>query len=331
MTAEEINKILVDFIRQKLSPQEPERNYISSKYRELEGFLDHSCFQSGSYARFTANTPVHDLDVIWSTEDRDITDNPRSVLEVLAQDLKEKYKNFSKVQPEISIQDHSITLVFPDAKNEFSIDVVPGISQSKDENSIYLVPEIQKMSRKKRFDYYANPAGLGSWVLSDPKGYVKAASDLDSLTQSRFRKVAKFVKSWRHKYKKQYGDELVLKSFHLELIVTEYVSANPDATVLEGIEGSFELLPQRLSTPFYKDRADNSVYVDEYISKMTQSQRNLILKLQSEAYAIISKLSSAETQDELLDMLESIVFLKISTFNVTSSPITTKPHQPWGY
>lgn len=330
MSVEEINKILVDFIRQKLSPQETERNYISSKYKELGGFLGESCFQAGSYARFTAISPVHDLDIIWSTENHDVTDNSRSVLETLAVDLGGKYKKNSKAQPEIITQDHSITLVFPDAKNEFSIDVVPGIPQSKDEKPVYLVPEIQKMSRTSRSNYYTNMTDNESWILSAPKGYVKAASDLDELTEGRFRKVAKFVKSWRHKYKKQYEDELVLKSFHLELIVTEYISENPGATVLEGIFGSFELIPQRLSVPFYRDRADNSVYVDEYIREITQSQRNLILKLQSEAYATISKIPSAETQEEVFDLLESVVFPKISTFNVASSPVTTKVHQPWG-
>lgn len=65
MNRNDINRIIVDFAKNNLSPQETERREIAKEYEKLKTFLDGKTLQNGSYARFTSTTPVHDLDVIY--------------------------------------------------------------------------------------------------------------------------------------------------------------------------------------------------------------------------------------------------------------------------
>ena len=61
-----INTTIEEFSRKYLSPSQDEESAISVRYNQLQELLPGSeIFQSGSYPRRTAVTPVHDLDVIW--------------------------------------------------------------------------------------------------------------------------------------------------------------------------------------------------------------------------------------------------------------------------
>ncbi len=57
-----LNQAINHYIKENLSPKQEQRDYITAKYAELRDFLSGNCFQAGSYARYTATDPVHDLD-----------------------------------------------------------------------------------------------------------------------------------------------------------------------------------------------------------------------------------------------------------------------------
>ena len=85
MTVATPDGAIVEYIENNLSPTKEEREQISQRYEELSKMLKGTNFQSGSYARFTAITPVNDLDVIWEVDP----------------ELLNKIPDFSKLQKSI--------------------------------------------------------------------------------------------------------------------------------------------------------------------------------------------------------------------------------------
>jgi hypothetical protein len=345
MSSAEISQFIDNYVRKNLSPKSEQRDYITKKYSELCGFLGNDCFQSGSYARFTAIDPVHDLDVIYVLPDNTVLSNPQKVMAELRTMLLEVYKGskISKIK-EIVAQTHSVTIVFDDEDEpeSFSIDVVPAVTSDSETNefsdSLYIVPEILKANHKKRVERYKNEAKnpIG-WIKSDPKGYISAATKLDADTNGTFRKAVKVVKSWRHKQKKDHEDDFMLKSFHLELICVEFFESNPIANTLEAIAGCVALLAERLDQSHYPDRADSTQYVDQYIEdKLTDEGRELILRLQQEAAGMITELSSASSVTEVATLLDKLTSTDTVTTTTTTPAFTQRvvvptPSQPWGY
>jgi hypothetical protein len=119
-----INSFIDRYVRDHLSPRPEHREYISKKYEAVCGVLGGTCFQVGSYARYTAIYPVHDLDLIYVVNDVTIKNDPVRFMEALRVKLqKAGIKGVKKVY----MQTHSVTLLFDDADGgaEFTIDIVP--------------------------------------------------------------------------------------------------------------------------------------------------------------------------------------------------------------
>lgn len=336
MTDEAINQVINKYIREYLSPKQEQRDYISEKYEELRGFLKGSCFQSGSYARYTANDPVHDLDVIHPVVDTTIQDNPSLVIDALYATLEEGYASSDTRIKKIYRQSHSVTIEFADAPEEFSIDVVPAIEQSDELNEynqpLYLVPEILRLSKHNRQERYEKSTEAPiNWIKSDPRGYVKAASDLNE-DNSDFRHTAKLLKAWRHACKMEYEDSFCLKSFHLEQIIFKHFIANAGALTMNAAIDCLGAVSDCLAEPRFPDRADPDRFIDEYVNDLTSEQRQLILRLQTEAFEIIRKLPGCQNEQEVLDCLERLLVIRKQTspaFMPVAQSVT--PHQPWSY
>lgn len=340
MTESALNNTINTFVKEHLSPKPLQRSFITEKYKELSGFLAGNCFQAGSYARFTAIHPAHDLDVIYVTSDVSVTDDPSGVIRELLQLLESSYGK-SKITrlKKIYAQTHSVTVEFEDGPEEFSIDIVPAIELlSNDSNeygdSLYRVPEILTLNRHNREHRYAmameHPMESPiKWIRSDPRGYVQAASDLDSLNEN-FRHTAKLLKGWRHACKEVHGDMFKLKSFHLEQIVFSYFFENPKATTVEAAVNFLEVLPNCITTPHIVDRANPDRCIDEYVEKLTAIERQLILREQSEAYNIIRLLASSDSEQQVFDQLCKIIGEKKRALPITALPtLMITPRQPW--
>lgn len=86
MSLDNLDSVIEGFIKDRLYPQSFEREDVSCKYEELKNLLPgYHLFQSGSYARRTATTPVKDLDVICDSE------NPSESLGALYSQLESSY------------------------------------------------------------------------------------------------------------------------------------------------------------------------------------------------------------------------------------------------
>jgi hypothetical protein len=323
------NTTVSTYAREHLSPTKTQRQYISKTYAELKTFLDGSSFRSGSYARHTATRPVKDLDVIWVTNETTVADDPRKVLVELAAGLDSKYKELSTQSPIISSQEHSIKIEFNDDPEGFSVDVVPGIRQTQNNefgDPIFCVPSIQKMSHFARSTF----EGSVDWIYSDPKGYVTFAQMLDDKTEGRMRKAAKVVKAWRQKQKRLHGDDFKLKSFHVEQIATQIIASNPSITIVEAIFETFAAIPQAIQFASIADRADATQFIDQYVQSLSTEEKSLILNLQSEAFDLATQLLSDPEEVVVQNILDQLTKLDHKPDKVYAVPTQIiRPQEPW--
>ena len=339
MTKSDINQIVVDYIRYNLSPTKRERKSISSKYEELKTILKaERTLQNGSYARYTSTTPVNDLDVIYILSEEEYPDIAEAVavsrdldvtkiLEELAELLREAYPDHVRIE----VQPHSVGIFFGN-DDEFSIDVVPAIPA---DNGMFWVPETSRHSIKKRRIIYESKPPF-NWIKSDPKGYIKDASDVNERSDGKFRKSTKFIKKWKQGCKEQNPD-FPLKSFHLELIVTKFYKANYALECLIGIEKFFNTLPEFIIEPRFPDKADETRNVDEYLNDLSEEERQLVLSLRERAISVLERIYKAETEPEVLNLLDELLIPgdKLKSVNILvgsslgaerTSPAVSKPY-----
>jgi len=330
MSDDAINAIVNKFVDDKLSPKPNERSYIKNKYSQLREVLEWQCFRSGSYPRLTANHPVHDLDVIYVVDDPDLQDNPLAYTANLKKRIENS--NISNIT-KVTAQTHSLTIEFSDSSTGFSIDVVPVIETNETNQygqPLYVVPEILFLNDHNRIARYKHSTSQPiEWIKSDPRGYVHAAR-LINKTDPDFRPATKLGKGWRHACKNLYGDDFPLKSFHFELIFYEYFFQQQSATTLEAIIDCVGAITGALDTPRFRDRADNTRFIDDYVTKITPQQKQLVLKLQSVAYDIVAKLPSCSSEDEVLSLLNELISPKKESPQIRpSAAAIADPHKPW--
>ena len=329
MTDQERNTQIANYSRDHLSPTTIQRAKVSARYVELNGFLKGSCFMSGSYARFTAVRPPKDLDVIWVCGDERLTRDPRPILDALTTSLTEAYRLHATERVKFDVQDHSITIIFLDDPDDFSIDVVPAAEMPlKNEfgDPIYCVPEIQKLSHIQRKAF----TGAATWILSDPKGYITEAQHLEEKTSGRFRKSAKVVKAWRQKHKKQLGDEFKLKSFHVEQLATCHLQRRPNDTILQALRAVFANLNRAIEAPAIPDRANNEAFIDQYVSNLTPAERAKILKLQRDAFELVTRLETAQSREEIGELMDALTRVAHQEpALVAPTVVIARPAQPY--
>ncbi len=307
-----INGILNMLIREQLSPTSDERKMVSEEYEFLCGVVGGTCFQSGSYARFTSTTPVNDLDVIWQVPTASLSGdvlrkvmqgmdpgefNPSEILQKLAVTIRTAYAKAGR-KVTVVVQSHSIGIYFG-TKDDFSIDLVPALAAGRTNefgDDIYWVPEIVRFSKSRRLRHYDQHQHIG-WMLSDPRGYIEDARRLNDRNES-FRKVAKFSRKWRHGCKKE-NSEFRLKSFHLELVDNDLFKQSPHFNTLDGIEAFFDTLEDYLDRPHFLDRAGNGRYVDQYVKDLKPAERADIVARIKAARSAVAAMLAAESEEEV--------------------------------
>lgn len=297
-----ISEALRKYVQANLSPTEKERNLISAIYSAVCSVLGRNrCLQIGSYPRYTAVRPPHDLDVLFILGKWDKTEpKPFNALSILKARLETELVPPRGFSFTIELQTHSITIKFIRNNEEvFAVDVVPAlITEAKNEfgEDIYLVPEILRLGHQRRLKKYKRVEeniDQINWILTDPRGYISVASALNKINDD-FRKSVKIPKKWKGVSKEQ-NDEFKLKSFHIEQIVTSYFRKNSSLTILEAVTKFFVELPNWLSRSQIPDRADSSKNIDAYVDELTSAQKSIILKSRDE---FLEKLKSYEGEQD---------------------------------
>lgn len=329
MDDQALNNALNNYISTNFSPKSEDRTYISAKYEAIKAVIGSNVFQSGSYGRFTAIYPVHDLDVIYVCDDPLLQSEPLRFMRELKRKLNTA--NIPGVKS-IDVQTHSVTIAFNDADSPFGIDIVPALELNElneFKEPVYRVPEILMVNHEKRQLRYIEAASKPiDWVKSDPRGYIRAASQLND-SNSNFRHAVKLAKSWRHAAKHVHKDAFKLKSFHVELIVTDYFLAHPTATTAEALVESIGEIGTSLTVPSIPDRADRLSFIDEYVASLTTAERQLIYGMQVKAHVAAGEILAARSTAELQDSIARLTDIKADRVPVPVASAAAQPHQPW--
>lgn len=298
MTKTEINNKLREFAR-TLSPTENERGIVGDLYSSFQTLLGTSnCLQVGSYPRFTAITPLHDLDILYVIGEWH-TDWPKDsyTSEEVIDDLVNKITNDFE-QPDgcevlsIDKQTHSVSVTFKSGTLEYSVDVVPAYMHGTNEFDLptYRVPEILKEKKHdKRLELYQtrtlNSESVG-WIDSDPRGYISVATEVGK--NPDFRKTVKIVKHWKGLIKQE-DENLRLKSFHVEQIITQYFQIYSEGTIFDALFTFFVDFPNTaLVANQISDRANPDKFIDDYVEKfsadikkrLTQARDGVLINLE---------------------------------------------------
>lgn len=309
----EINAEFRDYVKDELKLLDSEVKLVSKVYESLRDILgENFCLQIGSYARGTAISPIKDLDILYILGEWNENDHaPSEALNRLHQLLDSEYKNPTDYKYNISPQTHSITIEF-ESKGEvvFSVDVVPAYIDGENEFSQdkYRVPEIQgknKTARRKIYESIELGEKEMGWKKSDPRGYAKVCQEADE-TNPDYRPAIKLIKAWNQKCKKVEEETYKLKSFHIEQIVNEIFNNNEDIDIYGIIFDFMKNLKYTLKEPKYPDRADSTVFVDEYVTK-PDFDLEIIINARD---AFMMKLENVDTLDSVGELFEEPLFYK---------------------
>lgn len=276
MKKDSFNALFRAHVRTHLSPTPGERDFVSDVYEAVQDVLGRgNSLQIGSYPRFTAIAPLHDLDVLYILGAWDpARHDPNEALAGLEQSLRTTFKNPSRFSVTIARQTHSVTISFFDGERVvFGVDIVPAYMNGRNEfgDDCYVVPEVVLRPHRERArirEDVAKGAREMTWIQSDPRGYITAASNLNT-QNGDFRKAVKFAKGWRHSCKEA-DQDFPLKSFHLEQAITQWVLLNPTATLFDMVFEFFVRLPDFMRYPQIPDRADPSSNIDAYVAELDE-------------------------------------------------------------
>lgn len=303
MTKERINQVLREHAKNKISPDERDRNLVSTIYEAFRPVLGQSCIQIGSYPRFTAIRPLHDLDILYDLGKWQKGSDPRQLLKQLKSKIELEYENPTQYSLKVDVQTHSVTVSFQSSGEEFfSVDIVPAYRQGTNEFGLdtYVVPEVlSKQHGEKRNEFYqylAEHSRDMGWIPSDPRGYIEIAKQLNS--NPDFRKTAKLVKAWKNGCVELFPN-LKLKSFHFEQVITGYYREQPTTSLFDALFRFFFEIPRIIEKPQIHDRAVPDKYIDDYLDGMSRWDKETVVKLRD---GFLAKLESFDVSDSVEEL-----------------------------
>ncbi len=305
MTKDKFNSKLREYAK-TLSPKPTEQDLIGKVYQSFNDLFGvNNCIQIGSYPRFTAITPIHDLDILYILGSWDENDHsPSATLQKLFNEISGSYRNPTSYMKKVSLQTHSVTVEFwQNTDMILSVDIVPAYSYGKNEfnQDTYKVPEvIKERNHNKRNTLTWNASDTNAWINSDPRGYIKVATEVG--INSDFRKTVKFVKRWKNNLCDK-DQNLKLKSFHLEQVITKIFKQNPNIEIFDAIFTFFINLPNVVNTPNQiQDRANSAKFIDDYLAKLTPDQKEKILCARDGFLIKLENLRDSDSTDNLVDI-----------------------------
>lgn len=326
MKNEQVNAALRKYVKDNLTPTPDERSMVAALYAAVCSVLGRDrCYQIGSYPRYTAIRPPHDLDVLYRVDKWPGTepDTARVVADIKGR-LEKELVSPPGLSFRVALQTHSVTISFThDGEEGFAVDVVPAWTTGATNDfgdDIYRVPEIILKGHRRRAQSYKRLAEQGRhmrYILSDPKGYISVASDLNDANPD-FRKSVKLPKKWKQLAKGDY-EEFKLKSFHIEQIISCYFLKNSTLDILGAVIQFFTELPQWITHSQIPDRADPTRNIDTYVDDLTASERAAILAARDE---FMTRLRSFDGSQDAKVLFEAKRF---ADARATASSVTSAP------
>lgn len=137
-----------------------------------------------------------------------------------------------------------------------------------------------------------------SAILSDPKGYINQAMEVDNGSNKKFKRAVKFLKRWNYAVKEIESETFKgFKSFHIEEILKHYFLENPSISIYESVLKFLSEAESFLGQPMFPDRADASIYIDSYVQDIGPEGKSRIIHYVENAKNLLRLLSIKETSE----------------------------------
>ncbi len=318
----EVNNLLRDYIDNNIKPKKEENDLISNYYNELKTLLEENwyyCFRSWSYARWTAITPVHDLDIICECDESDIADFINSEKwKWLYKRLAEKYW-----EEKIDFQSSSIWISFWPNDDDFWIDIVVAVKMNEINDygdSLYKVPKILFKNRKQRREIYKNIKE--NWldkdylvlIKSDPKWYKKELKEIKDKNDDIIY-ATRFLKKWKCIIKEEFywKNEKCFKSFHIEEVVKRTIKGNMELELLDLLKETIKTFD--LTKANIPDRADKTIMIDSYINEPNFNKTKWLVQLENifKQLSILNEYNFEDVINKIFLIKKEIREVKIDT------------------
>jgi len=335
------NEALRKYSHEHLTPTEEQRALISAIYSGVCGVLGgHRCRQIGSYPRFTAIRPPHDLDILFRAGfSRDLSPDPSTAIGEIAKLLDENFVAPEGLKSKIRIQSHSVSItLFRGTDEEFGVDIVPAWetgAKNEFDDDIFRVPELilkGHPARQRKYERVTKGIDSISFILTDPIGYIHMAEKVNERNDD-FRRSTKCGKKWKHD-SCEANEQFKLKSFHLEQIFTHYFRTNPDIGIYDALVKFFEELPDWISHSQIPDRADPNRNIDAYVDDFTLEQRAIIIGARD---AFLERLGAYDGMQDASVLFEPrAIAARATSSGVTRAPAvisqgrSVEPRSPFG-
>lgn len=302
MKKNDIDCILRPLVKEQLSPNASERADISEIYQKIKDILGEECILMGSYARFTSIKPVKDIDILYRLPlDTPLLYSPSILLQHIKELLESEWKDKSgKIF--FTLQSHSLKVEF--SNKHFTVDIVPAITlEQRNEfgDPLFFVPEIAYFSHSNRKNYYRQILDSNipmSWKCSDPLGYISRTTLLNQ-SNSDFRKSIKIIKTWNTYCKKNLWNDKGFKSFHLECFLFNIFRKNPSLSLIESLFEFFTTFKTQINIPSVIDRADSNQYIDEYLNKFSEQDKERFREQIDVALLCIEQIGLANDEENV--------------------------------
>ena len=316
MIKSKLNSKFRQYVQDNISIVEENREFVSEVYKSFQNILGgNNTLQIGSYPRFTAIRPLHDLDILYVLGNWDYYDqNPVHSLQEVKNEIEKEYNNPTKYDYDVSLQSHSVSVIFREyGKEVFAVDIVPAYIYSSNEfnQDTYKVPEVAGQKYIERKQFYGQLQENNSdmvWIHTDPRGYIEIAK-LVNATNNDFRRTVKFIKAWKNSHKKE-KEQFKLKSFHIEQIVTEYYRANSELEIFDAIFKFFVEIPEFIKSPAIIDRVNNNKFIDEYIGGLSQYEKQIITQARD---CFLKKMEKIQESDSMAKLLQPCFYERASS------------------
>ncbi len=332
------NEALRKYSHGELTPTEAQRTLISAIYSTICGLLGQNrCRQIGSYPRYTAIRPPHDLDILFRAGfSRDLSPDPSTAISEIAEILKD-FEAPGGLTSSVRIQSHSISItLFDGTEEKFGVDIVPAWEtgdKNEFEDDIFRVPELilrGHKGRQRKYERVSQGIGAISFILTDPIGYIHKAEELNTENED-FRRSTKCGKKWKH-VSSENNKDFKLKSFHLEQILTGYFDSNPNLEIYDALVRFFEELPSKISYAQISDRADPTRMIDSYVDELTDGERSAILASRDEMLDRLRRFDGSSDVSALFENHQRANSAVASTSGKAPAIITSNvsPRAPYG-
>jgi hypothetical protein len=283
------NEALRKYSHEHLTPTEEERELISGIYSAVCEILgEHRCRQIGSYPRYTAIRPPHDLDILFRAGfSRELSPDPATAVGEIAKLLKEKFVAPNGLTGTIRVQSHSVSItLFRGTEEKFGVDIVPAWEtgeQNEFDDDVFRVPELilrGHARRQRKYQRVAEGTDTIKFILTDPFGYIGVAKQVND-NNPDFRRSTKCGKGWKY-VSCESNENFKFKSFHLEQIMLGYFQSNPSLEIYDALVKFFEEIPNWISHSQIEDRANRyganpPRMIDAYVDDLSDGERSAIL------------------------------------------------------